>query len=382
MVGGKRRSSSRQAPAKPLPFSLNLLEKRSLTSQLVAGIRESISTGYYLPGDLLPSFSEMSVQLGVSLIVARHAVSELTAEGLVLARHGYGIIVLDRLARVWKGTVLFVTTEHKSIYFTHFIKNALRRRLVTAGYLFESLVVERDNNGEYDFTQLGVELTKFVKLVVLYHAAGPVMRFICERGVPYVGGMGASEFGQCCCGTMQLRFDAAIEAFLKHSKAVGVRNVWQVGLGPESDPADIVQSFETAGISVVRKITPPYPGYHRPECFERSAMSEFQEICLHRKDELPDLLYFTDDYIATGALTALLASGVSIPGGVKVVSFSNCGLGPVFPLELTRIEVDARQAGEVYAEAVLSFLCGQEDGVRGVVSARYVIGETFPAVVR
>ena len=92
-----------------------------------------------------------------------------------------------------------------------------------------------------------------------------------------------------------------------------------------------------------------------------------------------DLLVFTDDFVATGALVAMLSAGVAIPRDVRVVSLSNRGLGPVFLVSLTRIENDPVKHGEQLAEAVCAFLAGRRirKGM-GVIAPEYIVGESFP----
>ncbi|MEN6316012.1 MAG: GntR family transcriptional regulator [Clostridiaceae bacterium] len=72
---------------------LNTNDPVPLYKQLMDEIKESISTGYYKPGDRLPSEIEMAKQNGVSVITARKAVSELAKEGIVNKRQGKGTFV-------------------------------------------------------------------------------------------------------------------------------------------------------------------------------------------------------------------------------------------------------------------------------------------------
>ena len=88
-------------------------------------------------------------------------------------------------------------------------------------------------------------------------------------------------------------------------------------------------------------------------------------------------MIFTDDFVARGALVSILMEGVAIPGDVKVVSLANKGLGPVYPVTLTRVENDPARHGEMLAEAVARFLVGRK--VRdGNLAPEYIIGESFP----
>ena len=52
------------------------------------------------------------------------------------------------------------------------------------------------------------------------------------------------------------------------------------------------------------------------------------------------------DFIAIGVFNALLAAGLRVPQDIRVVTFSNRGFGPVFPVPLPRIEMDAYADGQ------------------------------------
>ena len=91
----------------------------------------------------------------------------------------------------------------------------------------------------------------------------------------------------------------------------------------------------------------------------------------------PDLLFLADDYVASGALTAMLARGVRVPEDVRVVSFANAGLGPVYVKPVSRLMIDPREVAVLFARAVTDFV---EKGVFPPVLSlplRYVAGETF-----
>jgi len=58
-------------------------------------LRQAILTGEFGPGEHLPPERELSATLGVSRLTLRAAISRLEAEGLVRARQGSGVEVLD-----------------------------------------------------------------------------------------------------------------------------------------------------------------------------------------------------------------------------------------------------------------------------------------------
>ena len=91
------------------------------------------------------------------------------------------------------------------------------------------------------------------------------------------------------------------------------------------------------------------------------------------------MLFFDDDYLASGALTAMLWSGIRIPEDVRVVTLANssCGSGLAFPVSLTRIEVDPIACGRAIAETVLAYLATGTFPPDATISPTYIKGDTF-----
>ena len=96
-----------------------------------------------------------------------------------------------------------------------------------------------------------------------------------------------------------------------------------------------------------------------------------------RAKALPDLFFFTDDYIALGAFEALRDGGASVPRDVRVVSFSNSksGLSPYG--NVARINFDPFSDGREIARCALEWL---STGVFGTYKGycSYIQGASFP----
>ena len=85
---------------------------KSLSSQVAAQLRRAIKRGQYMPGDKLPTEPAMIKEFGVSRTVIRESIAELRADGLVRARHGIGVFVLDA-SQPADGLALLVRTSDK-----------------------------------------------------------------------------------------------------------------------------------------------------------------------------------------------------------------------------------------------------------------------------
>ena len=71
-----------------LPFEINRNGAEPLTSQIEQGVVRGIETGFWKPGDILPTLDELAAATGVSLIVVRNAMRRLVDKGRVNPRPG------------------------------------------------------------------------------------------------------------------------------------------------------------------------------------------------------------------------------------------------------------------------------------------------------
>jgi GntR family transcriptional repressor for pyruvate dehydrogenase complex len=79
-------------PATASPLSIR---EESLASRISGSLRRALEAGEYRPGDKLPSESELTRLHSVSRTVVREAIAALRSDGLVEARKGAGVFVLD-----------------------------------------------------------------------------------------------------------------------------------------------------------------------------------------------------------------------------------------------------------------------------------------------
>jgi DNA-binding LacI/PurR family transcriptional regulator len=91
----------------------------------------------------------------------------------------------------------------------------------------------------------------------------------------------------------------------------------------------------------------------------------------------PDLVYFTDDYLARGGFWALEELGLRVPDDMKVVTLTNYGNAPFYPRPLTRIECNPYRNAASVARLVLRFLRTRRFTGSVVEDVRYIRGETF-----
>ena len=358
------------------PFGINRDVRRTLVDQITDGIRGAIRTGYYRPGDRLPPMRVFEEAFGVSRIVTNAVMANLTAEGLVQPRRGAGAEVLNPGERIWKGSVLVVFRDESGVFYMNVLGSRIRDRLVRAGYLVSQVTVPNGPKGR-DFSLLDANVRQHVDLAILVFDDEEIERRLSSAGVPYVVVGDGGGAAPTCVGAIRYRRDACAAEFARRCAAAGVRRVEQVVVA--SFPHDDVgPALAAAGIAQKTWHIAPAAGIGHPKDFVQGAVAAFSRRFAKGRGRLPDLFYFADDHLATGAFLVLPQFGVRIPDEVKVVSWGNAGYGPVFCRSVARMEMDPVADGEAVAAFAADWLEGnRKPAGKVVLSPRFVDGETF-----
>lgn len=75
--------------------ALKVERKPKLSERVATALKQEILKGDIPPGNKLPTESQMSTSFGVSRTVIREAIATLAADGLVEARQGAGVFIMD-----------------------------------------------------------------------------------------------------------------------------------------------------------------------------------------------------------------------------------------------------------------------------------------------
>ena len=346
--------------------------------QIVDGVRNAIVDGVWREGAVLPTLREMAETLGVSMIVVRRAIRRLANDGYVRPRPKTGIVVLKPpKIECWKGRVLFVLPEGDDNFFINMMGGVLRSKLSDAGWLYSTVAVPRKGR-TWDFRSLGQELGRGVSLAVLVFDRPPIERYISNSSVPFVilsHATGRAIPG--CRGRIRLFYDAPVPELVADCLRARIRTVLQIGIYDRA--VNAVPALRAIGIDA-RELMPDWDvdRYGRIEGAQRAGLEAMEGLLASGTDALPDLLILTDDFLATGALLSLSIHGVRVPEDVRVVAMSNRYLGPVYPIPLSRLELDAFKSGEHVARWILGALDGKPIPARARIELAYIRGCTFP----
>ena len=368
-----------------IPFDFDNTRRSGLADQMTDGLRQAILTGRYAPGTRLPTNLEWAKMLGVSIRVPEAAIARLVSEGLVVARRRTGCVVAERGNKPnWKGHVLVVVPDGDACYYSAVQLGCVRERLSAAGYLVTSMTVlhgeGEKNRFRYDLAPLEFALRQSVDLAVLIfnYKRPSIARAISRSGVPFVEFADAEPCSlKGCVGSVCLDKDTAFSRLEETIRAAGVNCVMQVGAYTSNYDADFLKRMRGIKFSKWRteRNVAEFGGN---ESMVRGAMDSFLRRFKSRGcGWLPDLFYFTEDHVASGALTAMLREGVRIPEDVRVVTMANWGLGPVFPVSLTRLEMNPYTHGDALAQMALDYLKRGVPQGRRTVSLQYIEGDSF-----
>ena len=345
-------------------------------SQVADGLRQGIVGGFYRPDDVIPSYRELADILGVSQIVTKAALRKIADEGLVVSRPRIGSVVRDRNVKQWKGHVIFLCPEGDENYAQTVLAGTLRNRLTEAGYLFTQVCLPKKSQDKYDFTRLDAALSRSVELIVTMFARPQILSRLARQKIPYAIFGEFAKVPRSAVGVTWLNFNLAVEDFAAACKASGIRNVVEFCY---CAMCDVAQALRKVGIGIKKIQVPPNGLDTSLIGVKRIGMEIFGRLLAKKQISCDTVYFFADDYLASGALMALSYAGLRSPEDVRIVTFSNKRLGPIYPRELARMEFDAHKAGDVLADAALEYLKTGKYPPNSVVGPVWVDGETMMA---
>ena len=213
---------------KEIPFSVNRNDVRPLFNQVVDGFREAIMSGYYAPGDKIPSSRDLCPILGVSRIVTQAALEQLAADGLVVSRPKVGTVVRDRNEKQWRGRVVFVYENGDNNYLKTMLASAMQDRLTDEGYIFSQASVGKNPDGSFDLCRLDAALSRSVDLVLVMYHRPEIYAYLAKRKITYAVFGEANTKPASALGAIYLDYNLANVDFAAKCKALGVKEVVEV----------------------------------------------------------------------------------------------------------------------------------------------------------
>ena len=357
-------------------FSIDRSQRGNLARQIADGLRTAIETGYYRPGDILPPVRDLADILGVSMGIAVQAVNRIREEGLISPRPAVGSVVCAPDNPHWKGQVLIVVPPDGGNTADNTISAILRNNLISNGYLALTAPVLRRNDGKFDFSLLELMLHQQTDLVVQLHDKPEISSWLSAHNIPFICcTTDSGDIPKSCIGAVRFRKDAAISSFVSHCLEKNIDRVTVVSAWKQRAT---VEALKAAGIEV--------DDWHI-EIPHGATGAQISKVALDfisgRVPEIRDrhirYMFFTDDYLTSGALVALLGAGIRIPDELNIVTLVNKtnGSGLTFNVPFTRLEADPIDWGRIVSESVLGYLKDGAFASDVTIGPKYVRGETF-----
>ena len=358
-------------------YNLDLAAAGTLTEQLTENLRRAIANGIYKPGDRLPGIREMAKLCGTSVQVPIDAFKALADEGFVKARPRIGCIVLGKNRKVWQGRILIVHVGAYTNYSQNVFCAESARLLETANWRVEHAFVPRSGIDEYDITAFRKEITEKYDLVLLPAYDPPVVGLVRDSELPHM--LLSAQAGDCkepgCIGMVVQASSQAFADFAEHCRQNGIRRMLCV-------TADVcaLKAFEVlknAGVTVEELVIRNDGSDKTVERFARWAFEVLMQRLGDGRRPRPDMIFFSDDYLARGGFLALERLGIHAPEDIKVVSLVNTGNAPFYPKPLTRFEHDPFDEAKKMVQMILRYFKTGRPPRTVLCNMRYVRGETF-----
>lgn len=348
----------------------------TLTDQLVERLKAAIVRNRCRPGEVLSGIRKIAETAKVSEKVVRAAMRRLTAEGWVVPRRHVGPVIAERGAKGARWRVLYFTHNPYFCYYHDRFVATLRTQLLRErdGVL---LVAVNRCDGVNGYLMLEEALKERWDLILEGATVAKSRKMIENSGWPFatiddsVYSMPPSKAANYV-GRIDVSNGSAMSDFVRECARRNVRSVVQ--LQCDRGALDVTEWLRIMGVDVRTERTPLGLA---PDEVAHGAYALVDRWFCRGKPRLPDVVFFTDDYLAQGGLLALLRHGIRIPEDVAVVSFANKGHLPIWDSDLTRIEIDPAVHGAVVSQAVQKFLhCGQFPSGLSLGSV-WIPGKTF-----
>lgn len=367
------------------PFTIDRTKRGLLSVQLADALRRAIQTGYYRPGEILPPIRELAALTGLSQVITTRAIRILKEERLISPRPRVGCVVCATDGPLWNGQILVVVPPGYGKLAQNAAQAALRDTLTSAGYLVIPATVPFAADGSMDFSILDTMARHRFDIIVNGYDREEVFDHLASLGQPFVRVTRQAPVPcQDLVGTVVRRDDLCLPEFIAHCRMRGVRKVVQVSSAVDNNGPDTLPALAAAGVQAEDwRIAKPGHRSDTHSLSSESALAFSKRLSGNwapRADgrrPLPDLIFFRDDRLASGAMLALAAAGVRIPQDVHIVTWADKEDLPACKVPLTRMERDNTAIGIQVAGYVLDYLHSGVFPENRTFGPRYIRGETF-----
>ena len=335
-----------------------------LVGQFVEAIETGIESGLFTRGERLPTIAGWKSLLDVSAFVPRRGMGILAEKGLVTVRRHVGTVVNGLASRKWLGKVLFITHSHGGLFNDSRVAFGMESVIEAAGYEFSHVHLpwHDKEDGTFQSEVLLRHLANGINFAIVSSANTTLCKMLVDADVKY---MILNDYPrELPRATARLNLIApnakCARQLTDYWRKGGVRSVLIVDMKRMMPERTYTRAFYDAGISVSTLnfcIGERVNALHDLPQAALEGMKDYIDRNLQRK-HLPDAIFFYDDFLAMGGLTALAACGLTDPSKIRIATISNKGFASFWFRPLTRIEHDPITTGNLIARFVIDILKG------------------------
>ena len=356
-------------------------KRPDLVGQFVEAVETGIEDGRYTHGDKMPTIAEWKSLLGVSAFVPRRGIGILAEKGLVSVRRHVGAVVNGLASRKWLGKVLFITHSHGGLFNDSRVAFGMASVIEAAGYEFSHVHLpwHDKEDGTFQSEVLLRHLANGIDFAIVNSANATLCKMLVNAGVKYmVLNDYPRELPKVTARLSWTRPDSKCARQLAdYWRKGGVKSVLIVDFKRMMPERTYTRAFYDAGISVNTLNFCPSEHVNALHDLPQAAlegMKDYIDRNLPRK-HLSDAIFFYDDFLAMGGLTALAACGLTDPANIRIATISNRGFASFWFRPLTRIEYDPISTGNHIARFVLDILKERHPRLP-TLKARFIRGNT------
>ena len=368
-------NSARPRDGRFCGISLDFSSPRPLAEQFADALRNAIRSGKFGIGDILPTVREWTSELGCSAFVPRKAMRTLAKEGALSVKRHVGAVVTGRLVPERRRFVVYVSVDNGDIWSRNVFAFHLGEMLRSAGMRFEHVLIGRGREAESSVHLLDA-VRRGVDFALCEISQAKYTDIFRRAGIPFaVISVGHEQFpgAEAVFKRVDDELVADIVRILKRERC---RRIEIYGGGSWLNDR-MSAPFFSVGLHVQRRVLAMPPHRQCVSAWQKAALDAFDARLSSSGDGgLPDAIVFYDDFIAAGAFLAMVRHGVRIPEDVKILTFSNKGLGPVFFRPLTRFESDHAANAAKIGRWIRAWLAGKRPEPPRI-AAKFIRGATL-----
>jgi GntR family transcriptional regulator of arabinose operon len=347
--------------------------------QVYEALLQEIKGTRYAPGSYLPSEKELGRMFRVDRQTVRHSLELLVNEGLVEKRAGRGSLVRDLPAKPGagrgRGSVVFLLPRVQGSYdrvvepFNTKLFFLLEAELRKQGYGLVSAPV-----GSPQELQQMLEGRRFVGAVFVSTMGGEIIEQARRQHFPaVVTGAPCSEY-PC----VMEETETGVRAGIRHLFELGHRSIGYInGIPHYASSQERFSAYKTA----LAELGIPREG-QALRSGDWSFDSGFQAMkhILEAEEPAPTALFACNDMMAIGAVEAIKAAGLSVPGDISVLGHDDLDQCQRMRPRLSTIGVDLQVMSRVICQnLVYAIERGEINAVKMIVPTRLIVRESTGA---